>query len=194
MLTTSGSIDGPQICANLMQPQPLAIVLGARLAAPATDPLPTVNATTGSYTACGGTLAACASAAAPASGGCVCDQDGDGKPGATLSVANAPVFSDLDKAYVALRATVTLQGQVFSSEEIDGTVEATLEQVILGCHRASQGASDCSLGDLGLIQAVAPVITQSDASMNACNQSLFTARRVPAGTDCATLAGVLAAP
>jgi hypothetical protein len=185
-LTTTGSLSTAQSCAAITQPQPLAIVLGARLHSPLQDPLPTVDAQTGAYTACGGTLMSCQTAA-PASAPCVCDQENDSKLGATLGVMNAPGFSDLDKIYVAFRAQVTLSGAVFGSDEIAGTVQAAIDQQVLGCHRTSGGANDCTPGELELIQRLAPTITQSDPGADNCNASLFTARRVPADTDCEAL-------
>jgi hypothetical protein len=181
---SSGTIDGPGTCANLQQAAPLILVLGARLQDPQHDPLPTYDANAGTYVACGGSLKPCSMATAPVSGGCVCDQESDGKLGATLGVMNAPVLSDLNKAYVALRTNVNLTGKVFSSDQIAGTVQATLEQVILGCQRSG---TDCSNGDVGLVQGVSPTITQADNSKDACLTSTFIGKRVPAATDCTAL-------
>jgi hypothetical protein len=181
---SSGTIDGPGTCANLQQTAPLILVLGAKLHDPINDALPTYDTMTGTYTACGGSLMACSSVVAPASGACVCDQEGDAKLGATLGVMNAPVFSDLNKAYVALRTNVMLSGRVFSSDQIAGTVQATLEQVILGCQRSG---SDCTNGDLGIVQGVSPTIMQSDNSKDACLTSTFIGKRIPMTTDCAAL-------
>jgi hypothetical protein len=121
---------------------------------------------------------------APATGACVCDQEADGKLGATLGVMNAPALSDLDKTYVALRNTVTLTGQAFSSDLMAGTVTASVEQSILGCHRA---AGDCTMADLNIVQGVAPIITQSDASKDSCLASTFIAKRVDPSVDCMAL-------
>ena len=181
---SAGTIDGPGTCANLQQPAPLILVLGAQLHDPQNDALPTFDSMAGTYMACGGTLKPCSQASAPASGACVCDQETDGKLGATLGVMNAPVFSDLNKAYVALRTNVNLTGQVFSSDQIAGTVQATLEQVILGCQRSG---NDCSNGDVGLVQGVSPMITQSDNTKDACLTSTFLGKRVPMTTDCTAL-------
>ncbi|HJZ88372.1 MAG TPA: hypothetical protein VKN99_24525 [Polyangia bacterium] len=183
-VSSSGTFAGTTTCSAIMQPSPLTIILGAKASMPLTDPLPTVNTMTGAYMACGGSLMACASAPVPASGSCVCDQESDGKPGATLGVMNAPVFPDLDKAYVALRSTVRLVGKVYSSDLMAGTVNATLEEVVLGCHK---GGSECDPNTVGLVAAVAPVITQTDASHDCTLNSVFTAKRVPAAIDCAAL-------
>ena len=181
---SAGMIDGSTTCSNIVQPAPLILVLGAKLHDPQHDMLPTYDSNAGTYMACGGSLKPCSMASAPASGGCVCDQETDGKLGATLGVMNAPVFADLNKAYVALRTNVNLTGKVFSSDQIAGTVDATLEQVILGCQRSG---TDCSNGDVGLVQGVSPVITQSDNSKDACLTSTFIGKRVPATTDCTAL-------
>jgi hypothetical protein len=83
---------------------------------------------------------------------------------------------------------VHLPGQVFSSDRAAGTVNAgSVDLSILGCHRASDGNADCNSMNVSLVQQIAPVITQSDASMDSCLTSTFDARRVPPGTDCAAL-------
>jgi hypothetical protein len=123
-------------------------------------------------------------ATAPATGSCVCDQEGDGKLGATLGVMNAPVITDLNKAYVTLRTTVNLTGKVFSSDQIVGTVDSTLEQVILGCQRSGV---DCNNSDVGLVQTVSPMIEQTVCNTKTPYLSTFTGKRIPAGTDCAAL-------
>src|SRR5262249_26712426 len=181
---SSGMIDGTTTCSNIMQPTPITLVLGAKLHDPQNDPLPTFDSMAGTYNACGGSLRVCSSATAPATGACVCDQENDMKLGATLGVMNAPVFSDLNKAYVALRTNVNLTGQVFTSDQIAGTVDATLEQVILGCQRSRM---DCSNAAVALVQGVRPVITHSDASKDACLTSTFIGKRVPMATDCMAL-------
>ena len=77
--------------------------------------------------------------------GCVCDQEGDGKLGATLDAVNVPGFDDVHQVYVDLRTSVTLAGKVFRGQRIIGTVEGLkLEQHVLGCHRSNApGERDC---------------------------------------------------
>ncbi len=176
-VTAAGSLSTTSVCANLKQDAPLVIVLGGKLAMPEKDVLPAIDAG-GKYPACGGTLPAPACAMASGSA-CVCDQEGDGQPGGTLRVKNAPVFSDLNEVYVVLRTAVSLKGQVFSSDLVAGTVEATLEQSILGCQR---GTNPCSAGDLSAVVAINPQITQQPDSA-----STFVGKRVDAATDCAAL-------
>ena len=65
-----------------------------------------------------------------------------------------------------------------------GTVTATLGLSILGCNK---GGTDCDAATVGLVKAVAPTITQSDASKDSCMTSLFTGKRVAATIDCAAL-------
>ena len=95
------------------------VVLGADLANPATDPLPTEADQTNAV-----------------------DQDEDGHPGVTVEADVAAVCQGWQKLYVALRTTVTLDGTVLSSNEIVGDMEATLEQEILGMSDPCLSASD----------------------------------------------------
>ena len=166
-------LSGDTTCSTFSNPQALAVVLGARLAAPATDPLPTEAATQG----CGGNaLGACATATAV---GCTCDQEPDNHVGATLIVQNAPVIPDLDQVYVAMRTTVIMTGEVQSSDLIRGTVESTLEQTILDCHRLS---GPCDGAAASAIRNINPAIAQ-DPSW----PSTFVAKRIEASWDCLRL-------
>ncbi len=84
---------------------------GVRLDNPASDPLPT-------------------SAEDPR----VFDQDEDGKPGITVhACALGAVTGDV---YVVERLRTRLQGQVVSSDRMEGWVEGTVEQVIVGASNA----------------------------------------------------------
>ena len=172
-----GSLSSTSVCANLVQSAPLVIVLGGKLSMPATDVLPAIDAG-GKFPICGGMQPPPACSAATGAG-CVCDQEGDGKSGGTLRVKNAPVFSDLNEVYVVLRTAILLKGQVFSSDLVAGTVEAALENSILGCQR---GTNPCSSGDLSAVVAINPQITQQPDS-----PSTFIGKRVDAATDCAAL-------
>ncbi len=95
------------------------VVLGADLADPANDALPTE-----------GNLANAV------------DQDNDGNPGVTVETKVA-LCSGTQELYVALRTGVLLDGVVEDSNTIAGAMEATLEQEILGmsdrCLSASSG-------------------------------------------------------
>src|SRR5262249_17473810 len=135
-ITVHGTLSAQASCAQYDK-EPLGIVLGAKLQKPLTDPLPS-----GAGALCGGALASCAQAAPPASGSWVCAQERAGKPGATFGVVNAPVLTDLDRAYVVERSSVKLSGQVFTTDRTAGTVTTSLDLSVLGCHRASDGSAD----------------------------------------------------
>lgn len=163
-----GSAD--QTCATLSS-DPITIVLGARI-----DPggaLP-VSDDTGAFPQCGGTT--CADATGT---NCACDQEGDGKPGATLSATNVPIVN-IDQAYVALRTTFSLAGQVFSSDAFNGVVTASLDTSVLACRL--QDGSACIGADLRSVRNLAPVVTQQPDS-----PSTFRAVRVDPGLSCADI-------
>jgi hypothetical protein len=172
-LQTTAMLGAPQAggCASYTQAAPAVLVLGAKMAAPLTDPLPTST-----QRLCGGHLSSCAQATTPSNGACVCDQEGDGHPGVTLGVMNSPV--PLDQVYVTLRTTITLNGQVQSLDRMGGTAQVQLAQEILGCH---QPQGNC---DVSIIQGVSPVITQS---ADAEHPSTYDGRRVAQTVDCAAL-------
>jgi hypothetical protein len=94
------------IGAQYLPPQ-FVEVLGANLANPATDPLPTMDA--GAWT----------------------DDDGDGFPGVTL-VAQVVTCSSLQNLYVALRATGVLAGTVETPDLIKGFAQIHLNESVLG--------------------------------------------------------------
>ena len=121
--------------------------------------------------------------------GCVCDQEGDNKPGATLNAMNVPGLDDLDLLYVDLRTSVTLQGEVFPAASgqtnpgprIIGTISGLkLDTSVLGCHRTSTG--ECMDSDTGAAAALNPAISQS---VN--GPSTFTAVPLSASDTCDTL-------
>lgn len=184
-VTASGTLSGTKTCSTFAL-QPINLLFGASLTNPTSDPLP--GYTAGGNPAvklCGG-VATTACDPAPADKGCVCDQDGDGDPGATLGAKNLPATS-VDKVFVNLRAAVTLGGQVFPSktasggvagQAISGEVSAlTLEQKILGC---KTGTTPCDAITTGAVGALNPGITQS---VN--DKSTFSAVAVGAGFTCA---------
>ncbi len=110
---------------------------------------------------------------------CACDQEADGKPGMTLLASNVPAV-DLDEVYAVLRTQFSLKGKVFSSDLILGTVDASIEQGILGCHLA--GGGDCSPDQVGAVKNLNPVITAIPGM-----PSKFRGVRVPDGTTCAEI-------
>ena len=172
-VATVAGLSGDTTCSVFANTTPLAVVLGARLADAVNDPLPTDATTQG----CGGNaVGACASATGA---GCVCDQEADGHAGATLVIQNAPVIPDLDEVYVTLRTTVLLTGEVHSSDMIRGTVDGTLEQTILDCHRLS---GPCDAAAAGAIRNINPSIEQDPMW-----PSTFVAKKIEATWDCMRL-------
>jgi hypothetical protein len=119
-------------------------VSGARLEDPENDPLPT-------------------SADDPR----VFDQDGDGKPGLTVRVSVLGLISG--EVYVVQRDRSRLSGTVVSNDAIDGLVEWTSEQSVLG-------ASNPFLVG-GTAARIDPVP----------EHSFFRARRISEATTCADL-------
>ncbi len=185
-VTSTATLSGPMTCANF-NAQPITLVLGASLANVASDPLPGfTQGATPPINFCGGALASCASASAT---GCVCDQESDSKPGATLNAMNVPGLDDLDLLYVDLRTSVTLQGQIFPAAsgqtnpgpQIVGTISGlALDTSVLGCHRTSTG--ECNASDTGAAAALNPAISQSTNG-----PSTFTAVPLSASDTCDTL-------
>ncbi|HEY3352971.1 MAG TPA: hypothetical protein VGQ83_06960 [Polyangia bacterium] len=173
-VTVGATVSGQTTCATYETQGSINVILGARLAQPATDFLPTNAATQG----CGGDpLAPCIGGAGV---GCVCDQEGDGKPGATLGIENAPVLPDLNQVYVTERLTISMRGVIFSSDLMHGTVDTSLELTILGCHRAT---GDCDPGAAAAIKNINPSITQ-DPSYT----SPFISKRIDPSWDCLRVA------
>lgn len=89
-------------------PPPALVVIGAELAMPATDPLPTMADPTTAI-----------------------DDDGDGRPGITID-ATAVVCSAPEQAYAALRASVMLSGTLLDLDAFDGDASPDVDQSILG--------------------------------------------------------------
>lgn len=185
-ITSSGDLSGPQTCATF-DAKPIAIALGANLSMPNTDPLPTFSGPTTKL--CGGMAStACLTntTPAPSDTGCVCDQDADGKLGATLDAMNAPGFDDIDKIYVDLRTSVTLKGQVFPGNQLRGKVaNLALDQNVLGCHRNLTGGAqprDCDDTETMTVAGFNPAVTQS-----ANGDSTFVAVPLQTSDTCASL-------
>lgn len=195
---TTGDITGGTTCATFDQ-KPINIALGANLAMPADDPLPNyVSGGSPPVTLCGGMeTTACASTSnpvGPTQTGCVCDQEGDAKLGATVLAKNAPGYEDIDKLYVDLRTSVTLKGQVFPQQpgqahpgqQIRGKVaNLALDQNVLGCHRniiAPGTPRDCNDSEIGTVAGFNPAVTQS-----ANGDSTFIAVPVGASDTCDTI-------
>ncbi|MBI4699691.1 MAG: hypothetical protein HY744_00755 [Deltaproteobacteria bacterium] len=100
------SADEP-VGASFAPPEVL-VVLGATLAKPGTDPLPT-----------------------PEDPATARDEDRDGKPGVTL-LASTAICVQTEKLYVAVRATGALSGTVESLDAVAGQAQSALDQSVLG--------------------------------------------------------------
>jgi hypothetical protein len=164
-----------ETCAEFTS-ETFTIVIGAILDPEATAPLP-VAADDGSFAFCAPTADTRCDLAIGVN--CACDQEADGRAGATLRASNVPAV-DLDEVYVALRTRFSLAGEVFSSDLILGEIDATIEQSILGCSLASGAA--CNAGQVGAVKNLNPTITPQLG-----NPSTFRAVRVPDGTACADI-------
>ncbi len=120
-------------CAAL-HPSTFAFVVGATLADPMNDPLPTWQPT---VLGCGAGAPGCGSeiwmpCVSPLS---VVDDpgpDGDTHQGVTLIVSTADMSLVSGSAFVALRAVPTLSGTVVDSTLIRGNADATIEYGLLG--------------------------------------------------------------
>lgn len=170
-----GSLTSPdQVCAEL-ETDRFTLILGAVLdpSSLGTAPLPEADAD-GNFRFCPPSADTTCDLAIGSN--CACDQEGDGKPGTTLLAYNVPAVN-LDEVYVALRTQFSLAGEVFSSELVNGEIDATIELGILGCNIA--GGGPCNAGQIGAVKNLNPVITQQPG-----NPSLFRAVRVPPGTSC----------
>lgn len=93
--------------ATLSTPETI-VVLGADLAEPRTDPLPTTDMPETAI-----------------------DQDEDGHPGVTL-FAETVLCRMPEEAYIALRATVQMTARLDDLDRIEGAVTPTLDQSVLG--------------------------------------------------------------
>ena len=182
----TSTLDGANTCAGLSS-APLAIVLGAHLKAPATDPLPLFTAS--GVKLCDGMASSLCDQTSDF--GCICDQEEDGKPGATVGATGVPALSDVDEVYLALRTVFSMKGTVWPAsagqatpgQRIKGTIASlTLEQSPVGCHRSGNGGMDCDATTTTSVAGLNPQVTQS---MN--SDSIFVAMPVAEGTTCAQL-------
>jgi hypothetical protein len=111
--TKDAESEGPYLSASeplgaTLTPPETLVLIGAELASPASDPLPT--------------------AASPAA---AIDEDGDGHLGVTLH-ASTVLCDDKESAYVALRVGVSIGGKVETLDRISGSVTPMLDQSVLG--------------------------------------------------------------
>lgn len=167
-----------ETCATF-ETERFTIVIGARFddtPAGATAPLPSADAE--------GKVPFCPPSADTACNlaigvNCACDQEKDGKPGATLLAYNVPAVN-LDEVYVALRTRFGLDGEVFTSDQVEGTIDATIELGILGCRLAS--GEPCRASEIGVVKNLNPMISQQPGK-----PSTFYAAGVPDGMSCADI-------
>lgn len=92
----------------VFSPPRATVVIGANLAMPETDPLPTMMDPALAF-----------------------DEDMDGNPGVTID-ATAVVCSGAQQAYAAFRAGVLLSGTVTDLDVFEGTADPTVDQAVLG--------------------------------------------------------------
>jgi hypothetical protein len=177
-VTGTGMLDTPdQTCTNVVT-SPITLVIGAHLdpANLATAPLPSADKN-GVFTAC---MPSATTPCSTATGtGCACDQEGDGRPGATLIAHNVPAIS-LDQVYVTLRTTFSLNGQVWSADLVKGEIDAALDQGILACQLADGTA--CTPGDVQTVHTLNPAVTPQPG-----NPSTFVSVRIPQTMTCADI-------
>lgn len=176
-VTGTAELSSPdQTCASI-ETSELVIIIGARLDPSEQDtaPLPAADSD-GNFTAfCAPSQDTPCDLAIGT--GCACDQEADTKPGATLIASNVPAV-ELDEIYITLRTKFSLTGEVHSSDLVLGTIAATLEQGILGCHKAN--GETCSMAEVRTVNVLNPEVTQQEG-----NPSLFRAVRVGDATTCA---------
>ncbi len=173
-VVATGSLDGQQTCAHFTA-DPITLVLGARLDPPDQALLPESD-DMGLFTECAPAGSSCALAVGS---NCACDQEADGKAGATLLAMNTPGVR-LSEVYVDLRSTFTLTGEVWSSDLIIGGITATLEQGILDCRK--EDGADCSNSEVNIVRGINPDVTQQPG-----NPSTWRAVRVASTLSCAEL-------
>lgn len=177
-VTGTGTLSSPDATCATLATERLTLVLGAILdpSTQATAALPEADSA-GQYRFCPPSADTACDLAIGVN--CACDQEGDGKPGATMLAYDVPAVN-LDEVYVTLRTQFALTGEVFSSDLIIGEIDASIQQGILGCHLATGGA--CTASQVGAVKNLNPVITQQPGT-----PSTFRGVRVPAGTSCADL-------
>jgi hypothetical protein len=150
---------------------PVATVLGATMANPATDPWPTNGA---ALTAVMGP---------------------DGKPSVAADVVTGNGHSDLplnpsrsvraNRVYTTFRSSLTSKGDVKSCDRIEGTGtvavinnKPALDSHVLGCRH--DDGSDCTAAEFRLLDGAAPVYKPS-------GDTVITMVRVPATATCADI-------
>lgn len=188
----AATLDGDATCSRFAL-GPLALVLGARLADPLTDPLPSYSKkATPPVPLCDGRASSdCypSADAGAADTGCVCDQDHDGMPGATVGASGVPALSDVDQIDLANRTVFTLSGLALpvaageTASRLHGTLAGLrLDQSPVGCHHGAATPYKCTTDETDSVARLSPGLTQS-----AFTASNFLAVPVAADATCSTL-------
>ncbi len=191
-VTSMATLSGSSTCAGFTS-MPIAILLGTRLMSPATDPLPAFDgAKNPNFPACGGVANVSCDAASDFA--CICDQEKDMKPGATVGASGLPALDDVDQVYLGLRTVVSLDGMVYpqsagqatAGQRLKGRITGLkLEQSPVGCHHTPTGGGapyDCMPQEVSSLAGLNPLITQS---VN--GDSTFVGMPVPDNYTCADL-------
>lgn len=189
-VTAVGTLGGDTTCAPFSSDL-IPIPMGFRLRDVIQDPLPAFHASAvPPVKLCDGTAAS--NCAETQDRGCICDQEGDGEPGASLEASGVPALDDVDRVYVGLRVLLQLDGQVFPASaaqatqgpRLEGTIRSfALEQSPVGCRRTAAGgagsAHDC---EPLVVDAIARLNPEHRQSIH--TPSTFLALPVDAEMDC----------
>lgn len=163
-------LEGDTTCAAFSSDL-IPIYIGCRLADVVHDPLPAFHASEAPPVKfCDGVAAARCDMSSDLA--CICDQEGDSKPGATLTAQGIPVLDDIDQVYVGLRVLLQLDGAIFPplpeqptfGQRVRGQIRNfALEQSPVGCHRKGTGGAgyDCDSSTVNAIVALNPAHRQS---------------------------------
>ena len=173
-VTGAATLSSPDRSCAAFESEELTIILGAILDPIETAQLPQADEE-GGFPFCAPTADTSCGLAIGVN--CACDQEGDGRAGATVLASNVPAVS-LDEVYATMRTRFRLTGEVHSSDLILGEVDPAMELGILGCHLESGNL--CNADQVGAVKNLNPEITQQPA-----NPSIFRSVRVEPGTTCA---------
>jgi hypothetical protein len=153
--TSNGRLSSTTDGATFTQPD-VAVVIGAHLADPVNDPLPT----DGSHP--------CADATQT---GCVIPDSITHRPGAALLAEG--LTPDVDLLYVDLRVKFALRGTATKEGTLDGTVTAaSIESHVLAC-RLRQGGGDCTPAQVAAFEAMHPKLTIAGGTLRSHSQNFY---------------------
>jgi hypothetical protein len=167
-VVSQGQVQG----CNLQQNGTFGILLGSKVANPVSDPTPDGSVL------CGGTLMPCSQAQGA---GCVCDQEPDQKPGATLGIQTG-LIPNLSRIYSAVQVASSLTGQIMSRDMISGTLGSPAVGLsMFGCGLGDGSDCDPNGNEMRLLKIGAPMIAPS------ATPSTFNARRIADNADCSAV-------